>query len=136
MMLLADALCYLQRFDDCIKVVDDTLAWTERAGVKDYDPELYRIKAAAVTGSGMGSLAARASAADLLNQSLTVSENLGNRSWQLRSAMDLAELWNSDEHGQAARGLVERIYRTFTEGWDTHDLSRARTLLETRFQAK
>ena len=136
MMLLADALCYLQRFDECIKVVDDTLAWTERAGVKDYDPELYRIKAAAVSGSGMGAAAERESAAELLNRSLTVSENFGNRSWQLRSAMDLAELWNSDERGQAARSLVDSLYRTFTEGWDTYDLSRARTLLETSSQAK
>jgi len=128
MMLLADALYHLKRFDDCSGVVDETLAWSQRTGVHDYDAELCRIGAAAAIGNG--TTGSNRDAEELLTRSLEVARSCGGRSWELRTSMDLSELWYSEGRAESARDLLGKIYRDFTEGFQTYDLRRARSLLD------
>ena len=129
MTLLSDAYLRLENFQECLKIADETLEWSARTGVIDYDAELYRIKAAAVLSLGRDVPAVQDEAEDLLVRSTTVARTSNNRSWELRTSMDLAELWASRDRKQAARELLEGIYRQFNEGWETADLRRARRLL-------
>jgi len=52
------------------------------------------------------------------------------KSWELRSSTTLAQLLVARGQRDAARELLTPIYDWFTEGFDTHDLTAARTLLE------
>ena len=52
------------------------------------------------------------------------------KAWELRAATDLARLWASQGKSQDARRLLAGVYDWFTEGFDTPDLIKARTLLE------
>jgi len=52
------------------------------------------------------------------------------RSWELRTAMSLARLWQEQGKRAAARALLAPIYSWFTEGFDTADLQEARALLD------
>jgi predicted ATPase len=59
------------------------------------------------------------------------SRRQGARSWELRSAVDLAALWAA--HGQRGRGLavLQPIFEKFVEGSDTADLNAAEHPLAT-----
>ena len=49
---------------------------------------------------------------------------------ELRAAMSLGELWEKQDRTEEAYQVVAEIYHWFTEGFDTVDLKKARTLLE------
>ena len=129
MALLADALLHLREFDQCIRTVDETLEWCGSHGVHDYDPELLRLKAAALRASDAGRPSSEAAAERLLLESLRLARAEANRSWEMRTAIDLAELWRAQGRRGQARSLLERAYRSFTEGLGTSDLLRAGSLL-------
>jgi predicted ATPase/DNA-binding winged helix-turn-helix (wHTH) protein len=50
-------------------------------------------------------------------------------SWELRAAMSLAQLWRRLGPGAEALRLLAATYGKFTEGFDTSDLVRARSLM-------
>ena len=50
--------------------------------------------------------------------------------FELRAAMSLAQLWTDQRKPTEARDLLSPIYDWFTEGLDTPDLQRAKSLLE------
>ena len=52
------------------------------------------------------------------------------RSLELRAAMSLARLYQSQGKQDTALGLLTETYGTFTEGFDTVDLREAKALLE------
>ena len=54
------------------------------------------------------------------------------RSLELRAAISLARLWQSQDRRQTAYDLLTPVYNWFTEGFDTADLQEAQTLLEGR----
>jgi predicted ATPase len=64
-------------------------------------------------------------------QSLELSRRHGARAWELRSAMDLAELWAGLGRSTDARALLLPAFEQFTEGLDTADLTAAERLLTT-----
>jgi hypothetical protein len=51
------------------------------------------------------------------------------KSWELRTAMSLARLWQSQGKRQEAYDLLALVYDWFTEGFDTKDLQAAKVLL-------
>jgi predicted ATPase len=52
------------------------------------------------------------------------------KSWELRAATSLAGLWRSRDRESEARKLITPIYEWYTEGFATHDLREAKSLLE------
>jgi predicted ATPase len=61
---------------------------------------------------------------------LDAARKQGARSFEVRSATDLARLWRSQGKLQQARELLAPVYGWFTEGFDTRDLKEAKALLE------
>jgi predicted ATPase len=51
------------------------------------------------------------------------------KSWELRAAISLARLWQSQGKRQEALDLLTPVYSWFTEGFDTADLKDAQALL-------
>ena len=52
------------------------------------------------------------------------------RTFEIRAAMDLALLWNQKGQGKKARTLLKNSYEGFTEGFDSVDLVKAKSLLQ------
>ena len=61
---------------------------------------------------------------------LKVARDQRAKSFELRAATSLAELWQGQGKRAEARQLLGDIYGWFTEGFDTADLKRARALLD------
>jgi predicted ATPase/class 3 adenylate cyclase len=63
-------------------------------------------------------------------QALALARRQQAKSWELRAAMSLAQLWQQQGKRAEARELLAPIYSWFTEGFDTADLQEAKALLE------
>jgi class 3 adenylate cyclase/tetratricopeptide (TPR) repeat protein len=61
---------------------------------------------------------------------LDLARQRKEKSLELRAAMGLAGLWRQQGKPAEARDLVAGVYGWFTEGFDTADLRRARSLLD------
>jgi predicted ATPase len=78
----------------------------------------------------LGSLRRSPQAEVCFQQSLAIARRQQAKSWELRAAMSLSQLWQRQGKGAEARALLAPIYSWFTEGFDTADLQEAKTLLE------
>lgn len=63
-------------------------------------------------------------------QSIDSARRQQTPSWQLRTAMSLAELWRGRDKPAAAEQLLSSVYNKFSEGFATNDLKRARALID------
>jgi predicted ATPase len=63
-------------------------------------------------------------------RALDIARQQQAKSFELRAAMSLARLWQSQGKRQEAYDLLAPIYGWFTEGFDTADLQEAKALLE------
>jgi predicted ATPase len=63
-------------------------------------------------------------------RALEVARKQQAKSLELRAAMSLARLWQSQGKKDEARQLLAEVYNWFTEGFDTKDLQEAKVLLE------
>ena len=61
---------------------------------------------------------------------LDIAQRQSSKSWELRAAMSMARLWRDQGRRNEARDLLAPVYDWFTEGFDTVDLKKAKTLLE------
>jgi predicted ATPase len=62
-------------------------------------------------------------------RALAVARQQQAKSWELRAATSMAQLWRDQGKRQQARELLAPIYGWFTEGFDTLDLKEAKALL-------
>ena len=63
-------------------------------------------------------------------EALAIARRQGAKSWELRAALSLSELWCSQNRSREAYNLLRPIYLWFSEGFDTKDLQQAKHLLE------
>jgi adenylate cyclase len=89
------------------------------------ESELHRLKAELLIAEGDDS-----SAESSFAEALEVSRKQQAMSWELRSSIGLAHLWQKQGKVEEARTLLESIYNWFTEGFDSPDLKEAKALLD------
>jgi predicted ATPase len=89
--------------------------------------ELLRIDAELLLWHTMPDAAARAE--EKLLRALSIAREQTSLSWALRAATSLARLWRRHGRSGEARDLLANTYEAFTEGFDTADLSLARSLI-------
>lgn len=68
-------------------------------------------------------------AEDYFHKALASARGQSAKSWELRAAISLSELWMNQNRGEAAYNLLKSIYTWFSEGFDTPDLVSAKRLL-------
>ena len=110
-----------------MRAIDQALAVSDETGERWAVAEVLRIKANILSTcktSGADEIEA------LLTESLDVARRQQARCWQLRTACDLARLWQRRRRGWDALKLVRSVYEQFTEGFGTSDLQNARALME------
>lgn len=88
-------------------------------------PEVHRVR-----GELYASLSQLGEAEAAFNTALAIAGKQGARWWELRAAVSLARLWQSQSKIDRARDLLAPIYTWFSEGFDTPDLKEAKALLD------
>jgi predicted ATPase len=73
---------------------------------------------------------AAVTAEDQFRRALELARQQSVLSWQLRAATSLAGLLREQGKCIEARDLLAPIYDSFTEGFDTQDLTEAKTFLD------
>ena len=128
--LLAEAQYGLGMIDEAVATAEAGLAVSEGLDQPFYDPELWRVKAAALRLRGPDSHAAADAA---LRKSLAQSNALGAHSFTLRAAIDLVSLHDDDPvKSVEARSILDRALRAMGDGATTVDQVAARSLLSVR----
>ncbi|MGO9451272.1 MAG: AAA family ATPase [Candidatus Binataceae bacterium] len=61
---------------------------------------------------------------------IALAQKIGAKAWELRAAMSLAGMLRKRGNLTEARDLLTPLYASFTEGFDTADLKKAKTLLD------
>jgi predicted ATPase len=143
--LLAEGLGKTHHFEEGLRVLEEALELVDRNGERCYLAELYLIKGKlllmqaadrdllrAATGRKAVVEYERAeiAAENCFYQSIKIAQQQKARSWELRAAMSLARVYRKQGKQEQARLLLEQLYATFTEGFDTMDLREAKALLD------
>ena len=117
----------LEQFDDAWRFMGEAMTAIETTKEKWCEAEIHRMA---------GEIALLSSETDegkaeaYFNNALAVARAQQAKSWELRAAMSLAQLWRDQGKVQQARELLAPVYGWFSEGFDTRDLKDAKTLLE------
>jgi predicted ATPase/DNA-binding winged helix-turn-helix (wHTH) protein len=127
-LALAQGLAAIVRWDEAMALIDQTLALIDEKEDFLYMPEALRVKGAVLLSIPRPRIN---DAEDCLIRSLDWSRRQGARSWELRTAVDLAALWVSHGQRERAQAVLRPIYETFAVGLNTVDLQAAKHLLMT-----
>jgi predicted ATPase len=119
--LLAGALAGEDRIQEAMLLLDEAIAMVSGNGERYYEPELYRLKGELLRNSP--------EAERCFEQSIRLAQAQNAKSWELRAALSLAHLYQSQNKEKEARECVSRVFDEFTEGFDTADLKDAKDIL-------
>jgi predicted ATPase len=144
--LMAEGFKKTEQVKEGLRVLDEALEVAHRTGEGCYQAELFRLKGEMLlmqsTEAGLSPAAtggkptvdaerlAVALAQSCFDQAIEIARRQNAKSWELRSAMSLARLFQHQGKEQEALDLLTHIYGSFTEGFDTLDLSEARALID------
>jgi predicted ATPase len=126
--LLAEAHQAVGQPAEAVRAIDAALEIANRSEEGYGLAEIHRLKGCILLQQG-GEDATRVAEA-CFHQALDIARRQHAKSWELRAAMSLARLWQSQGKRQAAYDLLAPVYDWFTEGFDTADLQNAKWLLE------
>jgi predicted ATPase/DNA-binding winged helix-turn-helix (wHTH) protein len=90
-------------------------------------PELLRVRGQLILAKG-GPVAEPAAEAAFL-ASLTAANTIGGTSWRLRASTSLAQLLHAQNRRTEALAILEPVYASFSEGFETIDLLAAKEVL-------
>ncbi len=110
----------------------EALELSQRRGDRFYEAELHRLNGEIILhANGRTPSAATASEAEgCFENALEIARQQSAKSFELRAAVSLAQLWTQQGKTTQARELLTPLYSWFTEGFDTEDLQEAKSLLD------
>lgn len=119
--LLADA----GAVEDGLEVIERSLTMLEESGERRWEPYVHKINADLMRAKNEPDLAVLH-----FNEAISVARRQKARSFVLRATIGLADLRLEQGDRKEAGLLLDPIYASFDEGFDTCDLRMARALLE------
>jgi predicted ATPase len=126
--LLAQVYQTVGQTEQGLSTIDEALVRARDAGGCYYEAELHRLKGEYLLTQSQGAAVVEAEAC--FQQIIEVARQQKAKSWELRAVMSLSRLWQRKGERAKALGMLAEIYDWFTEGFDTTDLRKAKTLLE------
>jgi class 3 adenylate cyclase/predicted ATPase len=126
MLVLADVCWKLGHVEEGVRATDETLAMMATRGERIWLSELHRLKGELLR---MRAPSDHASAEASFREALAIARQQGAQAWELRAATSLGRLLGQCGGRDEARETLGEVYRRFTEGLDTANLSDARALL-------
>lgn len=125
-LALVQGLIAIGHVGEALALIDETIGLVEANGDLAYLPEALRVKGRVFLAMPEGGAHA---AQTCFMQSLEWGRRQAARSWELRTAVELAGLWAAEGQPERAHAVLGPIFEEFTEGLDTADLQAARHLL-------
>jgi predicted ATPase len=125
--LLAEASGQAGQPEAGLTVLADAFTLVAETEARWWEAELYRLQGALLLQLPRPDVG---QAEACFEQALDVARHQQAKALELRAALSLARLWQSQGQRAAARQLLAELYRWFTEGFDTVDLQEAKALLE------
>ena len=125
--MLAEGYHEAGRSDEGLSLISEALEAVEQTGEVWQEAELHWLKGELLLSP---SLQNEADAETSFGRSIDVAQKQKAKSLELRAAVSLVLLWRSQGKRNEARDILAPIYSWFTEGFDTVDLKKAKTLLE------
>jgi predicted ATPase/DNA-binding winged helix-turn-helix (wHTH) protein len=125
---LVQGLLALGQIEQSAGLIDDAIRLVERSGDHLYMPELLRMKGKVLSHQPMPRIE---EAEACLMQALDLSRTRGAKAWELRVAIDLAQLLVGRRRPQEARLLLQSARDGFAAGSETEDIRAADALLTT-----
>lgn len=114
---------------DALASYEEALAFTPKELV-------YRYQTLIVRGELQSKLGELALAEQDFREVIALARAVGAKGFELRAAMGLAQLLHKRGDAPGARDLLAPLYGRFTEGFDTADLKRAKSLLDSPADAR
>ena len=115
------------RLNAAASILKGALTTSRALGIAFYDAEIIRLQGRCLLAEDK---VKGETAEERFKLALDVARKQGARSFEVRSASDLARLWLSQGKRQQARELLAPVYGWFTEGFETLDLKEAKALLD------
>ena len=125
--LLAEAFIAARRPSEGLHALEQGLASAQNSGDRYYEAELYRLRGELLL---LEATPAPADATACFRKAIEIARKQKARSLELRAAMSLARIYQSQDRREQGRDILAPIYTKFTEGFDTLDLLQARKLLD------
>jgi predicted ATPase/class 3 adenylate cyclase len=107
-----------------LDLLDDAIQTADKTNERFFEAELYRLR-----GQILLTLGRRDEAETGLQQALTIAQQQQARWWELRAATTLAKHWHDEGKYLEAYSLLQPVYGSFVEGFDTASLKDAEALL-------
>jgi class 3 adenylate cyclase/predicted ATPase len=126
LLLEAEILANAKQYQHAHNLLDAAQALIEPLDQRFYEAELYRVRGIVLTAENPNS----PDGIQSLDHAINVARRQNSRFLELRACVSKARVWRDRGLRDDARNIVAPVYRWFTEGLDTIDLSEARTLLE------
>ena len=124
--MLATTYLQLGETDQGLGVIADAKALAAQNNEHMWDAELARVEGELRHAQG-----GQADEAEMCFEgALAVARHQSAKSFELRATTSLARLWREQGKAEEARALLIPIRDWFKEGFDTHDLLAARTLID------
>jgi predicted ATPase len=125
--LLADVYDIIGEPETGLAVLTEALTLMNTTSGRGWEPGLYRLKGELLLQQSSDN---QAEAETCFLHALSVARPQQAKSLELRAAISLAKLWQSQGKRQEAYNLLMPVYNGFTEGFDTADLIDAKALFD------
>ena len=130
MAQLAEAYRIAGQTDAGLRALEQARAAMEATGECWWAAETYRLQGELLLQTDAGQRHSEANPASRFRQAMAIARQQGAKSFELRAAIGLARLWQSQDKRQDAYDLLAPVYGWFTEGLDTADLQEGKLLLD------
>jgi predicted ATPase len=125
--LIAEAHGILGEPEAGLAVLTEALVHGEHTGERYYEAEIHRLKGELLLQQASDN---QTEAESSFHHALEIARSQQAKSFELRTATNLAKLWQQQGKRQEAHDLLAPVYNWFTEGFDTADLKDAKALLD------
>jgi predicted ATPase len=143
LLLLAEASAQAGQRKEEPQVLTEASEGIHQMGVRRWEAEVQRLKGEFLLDSiahGKSSTTSKErkkkdrnhwpEAEQCFQTARTIARRQSTKSLELRAAVSLSRLWQTQGKKEEARQMLAEIYSWFTEGFDTKDLQEAKALLE------
>jgi predicted ATPase len=124
---VAEACARAGRFRDAHRALDEAFALTEKNDERCQEAELHRLQGELLLAE---SADPEPAAEVSFRQAIAVAQRQQSKAWILRATTSLARLWHRQGRTAEARDVLAQAFESYTEGFDTPDLTDARALLD------
>jgi predicted ATPase len=123
---LARAYGGLGQLDNAWRCLGDAMTAAETSKERWYEAEIHRVAGEIAL---LGSAPDPEKAEEHFGRAIAIARAQQAKSWELRAATSLAQLWADQGKRQQARDYLVSVHGWFSEGFDTLDLRQADALL-------